>query len=913
MGSNYEKENEEQLINYYAENTVFVAVGKNLNESESVLTWAVQKFSGKKRICILHVHQPHLLTFFDGKLSISKFKQRAVKALHESHMQKLHKLISQYVLFVSQMGVRADRMWIETESIEDGIVKMIAQHGIKWLVMGAAADKHYTKEMAVLKSQKAIFVYEQAPVSCHIWFTCKGKLICTRERIVNDPVVYTSEATESQNSNLDTKESDNTTRLGSAGAEFSSNPQPVDLNTVTKEAEHLTEEAPDRHSLYSDVSTEESESESLESDVLTEAEEAEHVRLNTLVADTLSSEPHVVAKEPGPVRIDRMAGENGSPPRLTFRERGSILRACSVDFSSDFEKRMVLYSPKNCSTSHDCIDIEKEDYQSEGNSQLSEFRSSIRSVSSEGKMAGKDKLQAPRETHGRLEQAISDAENLKKLAFQESVKRWKAEEDAVDAKRKADAAESKYIEQIKQRKSTEQALVKQNLECESIKEEYEKYMKELPIIQDQCFGLKTQIRESETAAKELEEKIISAVELLISFRNKRDQLQTERDNAVIERNNLKKLEQRRTSALSGLQFSTFSLVEVGEATCSFDPSKRIGDGRYGSVYRAILRHVHVAIQMLPDDGYLSQQMFEHGVEILSRIRHQNIATIIGICPEARSIIYEYLEKGSLEDQLTCRGKTPPLQWQTRVHIATELCSTLIFLHSNNPPIYHGNLKPSKVLLDANFTSKIGDLGIFFLTPQNQHSNSVYIDPVFLKTGVLTRDTDVYSFGMIVLRLLTDRPDTEILKDVKCALQKDKFESVLDFSAGDWPVNQARTLARMALRCCERNLTKRPDLGSDIWSVLEPLRKSCDAQASSCLQKKENIRPPSHFVCPIFKEVMKDPCTAADGYTYEEDAIRGWLESGHTTSPMTNLKLPTCNLIPNHTLQYAIQEWLQRCS
>lgn len=177
----------------------------------------------------------------------------------------------------------------------------------------------------------------------------------------------------------------------------------------------------------------------------------------------------------------------------------------------------------------------------------------------------------------------------------------------------ADAAESKYIEQIKQRKSTEQALVKQNLECESIKEEYEKYMKELPIIQDQCFGLKTQIRESETAAKELEEKIISAVELLISFRNKRDQLQTERDNAVIERNNLKKLEQRRTSALSGLQFSTFSLVEVGEATCSFDPSKRIGDGRYGSVYRAILRHVHVAIQMLPDDGYLSQQMFEHGV------------------------------------------------------------------------------------------------------------------------------------------------------------------------------------------------------------------------------------------------------------------------------------------------------------
>ncbi|KAL2920698.1 U-box domain-containing protein 33 [Bienertia sinuspersici] len=904
MGSNERVCENEQLHNYYADSTVFVAVGKHVKESEYVLSWAVQKFAGKKRICILHVHQPpQLVSFFDNKLTVSKFKQRAIKAFQESDIQKLHKLISEYVLFVSQRGMRADRMWIEMENIEDGIVKMIVQHGIKWLVMGAAADKHYTKDMIELKSQKAIFVCSQAPVSCHIWFTCRGKLIHTREGVNNCPDVDMSPANGSQNINMASKESDNI-RVEGPSSGFSPKSEPLDINVVTEEVEHLrVDETPTVGGLIldSDVSTEVSESESLESDEISE-EEAEFVRVDDPSADILSSESDTVDGERELKRIDHRVDEYRSPPRLTFRERGSILRACSVDFSS--EKQMVLSSSQNCSTSYDLVDRENKDHGFESNGQMFKSSTSLKSVLSEGKMAGKAKLQAPREICNKLENAISDAENLKQRAFQESVKRWKAEEDAIDAKRKADAAESKYLEEMKQRKEVEEALAKQKLECGIMKEEHEKYTTELPMVQDQCFGLESQIRESEISAKELEEKIISAVELLKSFRAKRDELELERDKAALELENLSRSKLKRTSALSSIQFSTFSLLEIGEATCSFDPSKRIGDGRYGSIYKGILRHVDVAIRMLPNDGFLSQQM----------IRHRNIVTLIGICPEARSIVYEYLERGSLEDHLECRGKAQPLQWQTRVLIATELCSALIFFHTNNPPIFHGNLKPTKVLLDANFNSKISDLGIFFLISQNQlpnnsqHYSSVYIDPEFLKTGVLTQYSDIYSFGMIVLRLLTGRP--EVVKDVKLAIQKQKFESVLDFSAGDWPINQARALARMALRCCDRNSSKRPDLALDVWSVLEPLRKSCDSQ-TTCSMKKEYIRPPSHFVCPIYQEVMKEPCTAEDGYTYEGDAIRGWLDSGHTTSPMTNLKLSTCDLIPNYALQYAIQEWQQR--
>jgi len=228
--------------------------------------------------------------------------------------------------------------------------------------------------------------------------------------------------------------------------------------------------------------------------------------------------------------------------------------------------------------------------------------------------------------------------------------------------------------------------------------------------------------------------------------------------------------------------------------------------------------------------------------------------LIGICPEARSVVYEYLENESLEDHLVSKGRYPPLKWQTRVRIAAELCSALIFLHTNNPPIFHGNLKPTKILLDANLISKIGDLGIFRLIPQNQIppiSRTVYTDPEFLETGVLTAESDVYSFGVILLLLLTGRPPSGLVKDVRSALRKDKLGMVLDSSGGDWPIYHAKTLAWLALRCCDRKQSNRPDLASEVWSVLEPLRKSCDAGAS-CLEKQEKRQPPSHFICPIYK-------------------------------------------------------------
>lgn len=256
------------------------------------------------------------------------------------------------------------------------------------------------------------------------------------------------------------------------------------------------------------------------------------------------------------------------------------------------------------------------------------------------------------------------------------------------------------------------------------------------------------------------------------------------------------------------------------------------------------------------------------VDILSKLRHPNLVTLIGACPEAWALIYEYLPNGSLEDRLNCRDNTPPLSWQARIRIAAELCSVLIFLHSNNPDsIVHGDLKPSNILLDANFGSKLSDFGICrVISHDGNSSNSAtmccrtgpkgtfaYMDPEFLSSGELTVKSDVYSFGIILLRLLTGKPAIGITKEVQHALDQGNLNTLLDPLAGDWPFVQAKQLALMALRCSEMNRKSRPDLVSEVWRVLEPMKVSCGASSSSFrVGSEERGQIPPYFICPIFQ-------------------------------------------------------------
>jgi len=253
--------------------------------------------------------------------------------------------------------------------------------------------------------------------------------------------------------------------------------------------------------------------------------------------------------------------------------------------------------------------------------------------------------------------------------------------------------------------------------------------------------------------------------------------------------------------------------------------------------------------------------------VLSTVRHPNLVTLIGTCPEAFGLVYEFFPNGSLEDCLACKNNKPPLTWQIRTRIIGEMCLALIFLHSNKPhPVVHGDLKPDNILLDANYSSKLGDFGICrHLIQTNTCSTTLYqttnprgtfsyMDPEFLTTGELTPRSDVYSYGIIILRLLTGKPPQRIAEIVEEAIEQGNLHSIIDNSAGSWPFIQANQLAHIGLRCAELRRRRRPDLAVDVWKVVEPLMKaaSMTARPLSGTNLSDDTCIPSYFICPILQ-------------------------------------------------------------
>ncbi|XP_074279857.1 U-box domain-containing protein 33-like isoform X2 [Silene latifolia] len=343
----------------------------------------------------------------------------------------------------------------------------------------------------------------------------------------------------------------------------------------------------------------------------------------------------------------------------------------------------------------------------------------------------------------------------------------------------------------------------------------------------------------------------------------------------------------------------YLLLDLEEATNCFDPSLKIAEGGYGNIYRGFLNHTDVAIKMLDTYSVQGALEFRQEVDVFSNVRHPNLVTLLGICTKSWGLIYEYLPNGSLQDRLNCKDNSPSLPWQTRIQIATELCSVLNFLHSRKPKsIVHGDINPKNVLLDGNFVCKLSGFG---------SSRVISNDEVDFQIAC---KIDVYSFGIILLCLLTAEPPSGIVEKVQFALDNDDLSNILDHSAGQWPFVRAKQLVHMALRCCHAFPDNRPDLASDVWMLLKPSNDPSRNLATPVRLINED-RIPSYFICPILQEIMQDPHFAADGFTYEGEAIKAWFDGGHDTSPMTNLRLENCHLTPNRALHSAIEEWQQK--
>ncbi|KAL9242103.1 hypothetical protein vseg_016138 [Gypsophila vaccaria] len=360
----------------------------------------------------------------------------------------------------------------------------------------------------------------------------------------------------------------------------------------------------------------------------------------------------------------------------------------------------------------------------------------------------------------------------------------------------------------------------------------------------------------------------------------------------------------------------YTVEDIKVATDGFSESRVIGEGSYGKVYKGRLDHTLVAIKVLQSNATDKKEEFLKEVEILTQLHHPNIVLLLGVCPEIGCLVYEYMEHGSLEDHIFRHNGREPLPWFARFHIAFEIACGLAFLHSKKPsPIVHRDLNPGNILLGNHYVSKISDVGLATLLPETAPDSVTmfgssllagtlyYMDPEYHRTGTFRPKSDLYSFGIILLQLLTGRHPNGLLLVMENAIASKSLTSMLDSSVKDWP-QESIELINIALECCKLRCRDRPDL---VKVVLPSLKRLADIADDSKKIGKHSKFAPSYYFCPILFEIMDDPHIAADGFTYERRAIEAWLEK-NDESPVTKNKLEHRDLTPNMTLLAGIREW-----
>ncbi|XP_052176506.1 putative serine/threonine-protein kinase isoform X2 [Diospyros lotus] len=276
----------------------------------------------------------------------------------------------------------------------------------------------------------------------------------------------------------------------------------------------------------------------------------------------------------------------------------------------------------------------------------------------------------------------------------------------------------------------------------------------------------------------------------------------------------------------------FSYNSLRSATRDFHPSNRIGGGGYGVVYRGVLRDgTHAAIKCLSAESKQGGKEFLTEINMISKIQHPNLVELIGCCVEGSHLIlvYEYLENNSLAGILLgSKGKHIALDWPKRAAICIGTASGLAFLHEEaEPHIVHRDIKASNILLDGNFHPKIGDFGLARLFPDNvTHittrvaGTAGYLAPEYARLGQLTKKADVYSFGVLLLEIISGRSSSKVAfgEDLLVLVEwawklrdEGRILDIVDPELVEFPEEKVLQFIKVALFCTQAASHRRPGM------------------------------------------------------------------------------------------------------
>ncbi|CAH8360294.1 unnamed protein product [Eruca vesicaria subsp. sativa] len=276
----------------------------------------------------------------------------------------------------------------------------------------------------------------------------------------------------------------------------------------------------------------------------------------------------------------------------------------------------------------------------------------------------------------------------------------------------------------------------------------------------------------------------------------------------------------------------FVYKDLELATNRFSAHRKLGEGGFGAVYRGFLNEIDtlVAVKKLSGRSKQGKREFLTEVKIISKLRHRNLVQLIGWCNEKHEylLIYEFMPNGSLDTHLF--GKRPHLCWDVRYKVALGLASALLYLHEEwDQCVLHRDIKASNIMLDTNFNVKLGDFGLARLMDHELRSHTTglagtfgYMAPEYVMTGRASKESDIYSFGVSILEIVTGRKSVDhseeniegksLVERVWDLYGRQQLISAMDEKLGEeFNMEQAECLVVVGLWCGHPDRNSRPSI------------------------------------------------------------------------------------------------------
>ncbi|TVU35929.1 hypothetical protein EJB05_17836, partial [Eragrostis curvula] len=297
---------------------------------------------------------------------------------------------------------------------------------------------------------------------------------------------------------------------------------------------------------------------------------------------------------------------------------------------------------------------------------------------------------------------------------------------------------------------------------------------------------------------------------------------------------------------------SFKLIK--KITHCFSEELKLGSGTFGQVYKGVLEDgEEIAVKMLRFMPGVDDQQFQNEFENLKRLKHENIVRLQGFCDESeetvalhegklvrceeihRALILEYMPNGSLGKFLS--DEYLRKKWPIRYRIIKGICEGLKYLHEElEVPILHLDLKPDNILLDQEMVPKIADFGLSRLIGEGNTKRTLsplgtlgYLPPEFINSGIISKQYDIYSLGVIMMRIIVglecysdipDRDSPEFVEHVHNNWRR-SLEEIPNYASVEPDCKQVRACIEIAVNCMDKVRRKRPQI-KDIVNKLNDI-------------------------------------------------------------------------------------------